>query len=95
MTEPPPSKRTFRFPVALLAIDVAALVVVGLCLAELFPKQGTPLGLIPVQLLWPTLVVASVVAAICALMQVRLLLRRNRQPSADEPDSADPTPRRR
>lgn len=83
MTTPQPNKTTFPFPPALMAIDFAALIAVGLCVAELFPENGKPLGLIPNNLLWPVLLISVVVAAICGFMQVRILLGRNKPACAE------------
>ena len=78
MTNPPLNKTAFPFSPALMAIDFAALITIGLCVAELFPKHGTPLCLLPINFVWPILLVAIVVAAICSLFQVKILLSRNK-----------------
>lgn len=81
MTNHETTKQVFPFPPALMAIDFAALVAIGLCFAELSQKHGEPLGLIPENLVWPILMVSVVVAAICGFLQVRILLSRKNSAS--------------
>jgi hypothetical protein len=70
-----PNKQPFPFPPGLVAADAVALVVLGLCFAEAFPKHGKPLGFIPPELVWPLLIASAVVAAVCAFFQIRILLK--------------------
>ena len=84
MTEPQPKKSTFPIPPALLAIDFAAMVTLGLCLAELLPRRGKqPPGLIPADFAWPLLAVSAVVAAVCGVLVVRALLNRKKSVQAE------------
>lgn len=83
MTNPQPNKTPFPFPPALIAIDFAALIVIGLCVAELFPKHGKPLGLLPSNFVWPIFLVSILVAAICGFFQIRILLSRNKSISVE------------
>lgn len=76
MVNSQPNKTAFPFPPALMAIDFVALIAIGLCFAELFPKHGKPLGLIPNGLAWPILLVSIAAAAICGFFHIRILLRR-------------------
>lgn len=76
MNDSEPNTNKLPFPPALMAIDFAALIAIGICVAELSPKSGRPLGLIPENFVWPLLIVAIAVAAICAFLQVRILLKR-------------------
>jgi hypothetical protein len=77
MTTPDPKKPGFPFSPTLMAVELAALTALGVCVAELFPKQGKPLGLIPADLVLPVLLAAVVVAVICGYMQIRTLLDRH------------------
>ena len=77
MTTPEPKKAAFPFSPTLMAIDVAALAVIGLCVAEWYPKHGKPLGLIPGDLILPILLAAIAVAVICGSLQITTLLNRH------------------
>lgn len=83
MTTQQPNKPAFPFPLALMAIDMVALVTIGLCIPEIFPEYGTPLGLIPSSLALPIFVVCIVVAAICGFFQFRSVRTRNKSASTE------------
>ncbi|MBU0622458.1 MAG: hypothetical protein KJ795_11480 [Gammaproteobacteria bacterium] len=78
MNTTPQNKAAFPFPPALMAIDFVALICAGLSLAELTQESGKALGLIPADLALPVFAVSVVVAAICAYLQIRILLERNK-----------------
>ncbi|QKT02795.1 hypothetical protein HUS23_02700 [Ectothiorhodospiraceae bacterium 2226] len=73
------------FPPALLAVDLVAIILIGIAFAELFPGSGKPLGLIPAEFAWPIFLGVIAVAVICMFIQFRILLvrseraQRNRQ----------------
>lgn len=70
-----PTKPPFPFPPALVAAQAVAMVAIGICLAELFPKHGKPLGLIPPDLTWPLFIASAVVAVVCSFFQIRIVLK--------------------
>jgi hypothetical protein len=72
------NKKTLPFPLTLIIIDTIAFIVVALCIAELFPKHGQPMGLIPTSLQMPLFYVAVAVVVVCGFFQIRILLRRNK-----------------
>jgi|OpeIllAssembly_1097287.scaffolds.fasta_scaffold484581_2 hypothetical protein len=58
--------KPFPFPPALLAADIISVVLIGLCMAEIFPgKSGKALGLISPALVWPIMAIAIPVALFC------------------------------
>lgn len=60
----------------LIAIDLTAMVAIGLSLMEIFSNDGQSAGLIPSSLAWPMLWLSVAVAAVCGFFQIRMVLRR-------------------
>lgn len=84
MNNKQPKTVSFPFPPTLVAVDAIAMASIAICLMELFPKHGQPLGLIPLDWIWPLLSVSAVVAFICAILIVRMVFRqRTENPTAN------------
>lgn len=78
-------KKPFPFPPALLAADIISVVLIGLCLTEIFPgRSGKTLGLINPTLVWPIMAIAIPVALFCgfkmAMIAKNIAEERNAEP---------------
>lgn len=79
MATPTAANRKFPFPPALIAGDILAMIMIGFCLAEIFPgRTGRTLGLIRPDLVWPILWASLGVAAFCVYKMIQIIIRKNR-----------------